>query len=111
LALKGLLHGMGEGQAAWGHDVARLGATVERVLGERLGNELADGLKRLARHYIPARYPDAVPGEAPSSYYSERDARAARSDANLVLEAVQRWWTALLEQEGPPHGEPPQPQQ
>ena len=104
LALKGLLHGLGRGPDAWGHDVSRLGDAVSRALAEPLGNRLAASLKRLARHYIPARYPDAVPGEAPSAYYSEEDAEAARADAAAARAAVAEWWAGLLraQEEGPP---------
>lgn len=99
LALKGLLHGIGRGPDAWGHDVNRLGRAVSRAFGVPLGDRLATGLKRLARHYIPARYPDAVPGEAPSAYYSNQDAESAQEDASAVRDAVQTWWAALLDEQ------------
>lgn len=95
-----MLHGIGEGPAAWGHDVNRLGANVSASLGEALGAEVAGAVQRLARHDIPSRYPDAVPGDSPSAYYSASDAEAARLDAETVIEAVDSSWRALTESSG-----------
>ncbi|MGH9105496.1 MAG: HEPN domain-containing protein [Acidimicrobiales bacterium] len=110
LALKGFLHGIGVGPEAWGHDVYRLGDAVARAIGEPLGDGLTAGLKRLARHYISARYPDAVPGQAPSAYYSKEDAQAAREDAAATRAAIEAWWAALLQaqerSEEPDEGRP-----
>jgi HEPN domain-containing protein len=101
LTLKGLLHGIGQGPEAWGHDVNRLGTRVAAALGEQLEPGLAGALQRLARHYIVARYPDAVPGDAPSAYYSQADADSAKDDASAVLGAVAAWWASLLRAQGP----------
>ena len=102
LALKALLHGIGRGPEAWGHDVLRLGEAASQAMGAQLGEGPAGALKRLARHYITARYPDAVPGQAPSAYYSEQDAGAARADAVLVQKEVAAWWEALLDAQQSP---------
>src|SRR5205823_12556783 len=56
LALKGLLHGIG--QAPWGHDLVELGQAASGA-GLPLPESIGGALRRLGRHYIPARYPDA----------------------------------------------------
>lgn len=77
----------------------RLGKAVPDALGVALGDELGASLRRLARHYIPSRYPDALPGDAPSAYYSDQDAKAARTDALGATAAVGGWWAGLLEEQ------------
>ena len=54
---------------------------------------------RLARHYIPARYPDAHASGSPSSHYTEADAAQAGADARRLLAAVDAAWSALQEDE------------
>lgn len=82
LALKALLHSLGRG--AWGHDVVRLAGEVTRADIE-VGEQLMDAVRRLARHYIPSRYPDAHPAGPASSHYGDADARQAMADADFVL--------------------------
>src|SRR6266536_6433348 len=57
LAVKGLLHGLGRGP--WGHDLVRLGERAREAM--EVPERVAAALRRLSRHYIPARYPDAHP--------------------------------------------------
>src|SRR5687768_10772741 len=52
LAVKGLLHGLGRGP--WGHDLVRLGEQIAET--DELPVQVGDALRRLSRHYIPARY-------------------------------------------------------
>ena len=86
LSLKGLLHAAGlEG---WGHDVMVLCERAEGGLTAGWGPEVVEAAARLARHYIPSRYPDAVPAGPPASHYTLADARSARSDCELVVGAV-----------------------
>ena len=92
LALKGLLHGLGAG--AWRHDLAALAAAVEDETGEPLDDELRAVLGRLARHDIPARYPDAAPGGTPGDYYHAPHSEEAAGDAGAILSLVDRRWTA-----------------
>lgn len=85
LAIKGLLHAAG--LAAWGHDLVEL----ESRLGEPLEDAwpgAAGEAMRLARHYIPTRYPDAHPGGAPADRYARADALAAIADAEFVIRSV-----------------------
>ncbi|MGH8875671.1 MAG: HEPN domain-containing protein [Acidimicrobiia bacterium] len=93
LAVKALLHGIGEG--AWGHDltvlVARAAAALEEAWDPGLGNVAA----RLSRHYIPTRYPDAHPTGPPGAHYTDLDAEQALADARLVLETVGVAWQTV----------------
>lgn len=95
--MKGFLHGLGKGPQAWGHDLNQLGTRVAAALGEPLPDHVEQALQRLARHYVPSRYPDAVPGSAPSAYYNRHDADEARRDAAQVLEMVNEAWKELLD--------------
>lgn len=98
LSIKGLLHGIGGG--AWGHDLVALGERLEKALDADLPAPVTAALRRLSRHYIPPRYPDAHPGEsAPLAHYGPSDAEEAASDADLVILHVQEVWTRLLRQE------------
>src|SRR5918992_4040621 len=56
LAVKGLLHGLGRGP--WGHDLLRLGELAAQA-GIDVSDAERDAMRRLGRHYIPARHPDA----------------------------------------------------
>ncbi len=94
-AVKGLLHGVGAGAGARGHDLTALGALAEEALGANLSEELRTALGRLSRHYLPSRYPDALPGGAPGDHYRQDDSRQAVTDAVAVLGFVDRWWQAL----------------
>ena len=92
LAMKALLHGLGRGP--WGHDLVRLGDLAEAA-GIAVPDELADRLRRLGRHYIASRYPDAHAAGAPGGHYGETDAREAMADAEAVIEFVDRAWEEL----------------
>jgi HEPN domain-containing protein len=90
LALKGLLHGIGAG--AWGHDLVLLGHKAAEALGEPLPTATADSRRRLSRHYIPARYPDAHPAGPPADHYGDADAREALDDLQRILGFVDDRW-------------------
>lgn len=95
LGVKGLLHGMGEGSHAWGHDLLSLAGRAAGVVGpEGWSAALSTVAARLSRHYIPTRYPDAGPGPV-AGRYSLDDARAASQDAGVILGAVDRAWADL----------------
>lgn len=92
LAVKALLHGLGRGP--WGHDLVRLaGDTV--AAGVTIRAEIADACRRLSRHYIPARYPDAHPSGPPGDHYGTSDAEDALRDAAAVLTFVDETWADL----------------
>lgn len=88
LALKGLLHAVGEHAHAWGHDLGPLAQRVAGVFGEDWPAGLVEPAMRLGRHYLPARYPDAHPTGAPEERYTPGDARAAHDDAMALVGAV-----------------------
>ena len=92
LAMKALLHGLGRGP--WGHDLLRLGEMAEEA-SVVLPNELSEALERLARHYIPARYPDAHAGGNPATRYGPRASEEALLDTELVLAFVDESWAEL----------------
>jgi HEPN domain-containing protein len=85
LAVKGLLHAAGLG--AWGHDLVALEARLREPLGAAWTDRSAEAA-RLARHYVPTRYPDAHPGGVPAERYGADDARGALADAEAILAAV-----------------------
>ncbi|MER3409071.1 MAG: DNA-binding protein [Thermoleophilia bacterium] len=92
LGLKGLLHGLGRGP--WGHDLVRLAEMVSAA-GVELPAAVSDSLKRLSRHYIPARYPDAHGAGSPGAHYSRADAEEAIADAEAALRFVDDTWESL----------------
>jgi HEPN domain-containing protein len=91
LAMKGLLHGLGRGP--WGHDLVRLGELAAEVVD--VPEEAAAALRRLSRHYIPARYPDAHPSGPPGPHYGAADSQEAIDDAAGLLEFVDRTWASV----------------
>ncbi len=92
LALKSLLHGLG--RAPWGHDLVRLGELAVAA-GVELPPAAADTLRRLSRHYIPARYPDAHPAGSAAAHYGAADAQEALADAESILRLVDGVWTSV----------------
>jgi HEPN domain-containing protein len=92
LAVKGLLHGLALGP--WGHDLVDLGRSAGDA-GLELPEDVADALRRLSRHYAPARYPDAHPAGPPGSHYGASDSVSALGDAEHVLSFVDRTWERL----------------
>jgi HEPN domain-containing protein len=91
LAVKGFLHGLGRGP--WGHDLVRLGELLAEVT--ELPDGLMDVLRRLGRHYIPARYPDAHPSGPAGIHYGPTDAEQALTDAERALADVDALWAAV----------------
>jgi HEPN domain-containing protein len=92
LAFKALLHGLGRGP--WGHDLLRLGREAD-TSGVAVPVAVQDALARLARHYIPARYPDAHPAGSASSRYRPADSAEAIADAEKALAFVDASWRSL----------------
>jgi len=70
------------------HSVARLLRELSGVLN--LPQELAERARRLDRHYVPTRYPNAWPELPPHKHYSRGDAEEALSSASEVVELVRR---------------------
>jgi HEPN domain-containing protein len=97
-ALKGLLHGVGvgAGRQARGHDLVTLGERAATEAGTPLDADLDEALSRLTRHYLPSRYPDALPGGTPAAAYHRSDADEAMRDAEAVLAFAEGAWSALV---------------
>lgn len=74
-----------------------LGARLEEAADAELPEEVSAALRRLSRHYIPPRYPDAHPGGSTLAHYGSDDAEEAIFDADLVIAHVDALWTKLLE--------------
>jgi HEPN domain-containing protein len=92
LAVKALLHGLGRGP--WGHDLPRLGELLSDAgLDEPL--EIQDAMRRLGRHYIPARYPDAHASGPPGTHYGSSDSGEAIEDGERILAFVDASWDSL----------------
>ena len=92
LAVKALLHGLGRGP--WGHDLEGLVESVGEA-GVEVPEEVTSGARLLARHYIPARYPDAQPASSPGSRYVPEDSELALRAGERVLAFVDRTWDSL----------------
>ncbi len=93
LSVKGLLAGVG--RPSWGHDLVRLGEEAGAAMQENWPTSLGPALRRLSRHYITTRYPDAVPAGTPGGHYGPEDSQQALADAHSVLESVDRAWAAI----------------
>ncbi|MGI8778130.1 MAG: HEPN domain-containing protein [Acidimicrobiales bacterium] len=97
LAVKGLLHAIGE--EAWGHDLPQLVVRAQGYLGTDWST-VTDEAEELSRHYIPARYPDAHPAGTPFDHYNATSSRLALGYAAAVVDAVDAAWIALREADG-----------
>lgn len=92
LGVKALLHGLGRGP--WGHDLIRLGEAVGESTAE-VPDPVADAMRRLGRHYIPARYPDAHASGPAGAHYGATDAEEALRDADQILAFIDGVWESL----------------
>ena len=100
LGIKGFLHGVGAG--AWGHDLVALGESLRAQVGPETVDAMSGSLRRLSRHYIPARYPDAHPSGPVGSHYGPEDSEQALDDARLVLRGITDLWLRVSPSDGAP---------
>ncbi len=94
-ALKALLHGVGRPQEARGHGLLALAEACARWAGLAFGEEDRQALARLARDYLPTRYPDALPEGTPMGHYGPADAEQARATALRIVDTVGATWEGL----------------
>jgi HEPN domain-containing protein len=73
------------GDEPWGHAAASL-----LELAGDAPQGVMDAARALDRHYIPTRYPNTHPEGAPGDLYTARDAEQALTDAEEVLDHVDR---------------------
>lgn len=71
------------GVEAWGHSIAGLLGGLDEV-----PSEVVEAGKRLDKHYIPTRYPNAHLAGAPGDLYTGQEAAWALADAEAVVEYV-----------------------
>lgn len=71
-----------------GHSADALLEALESEEAE--ASALRDGAKELDQHYVPARYPNSLPGTVPFQAYGEAQARRAVGHARRIVEFVQR---------------------
>ncbi len=85
--LKGLLYAMN--QRPWGHSCFILLQQLSNILPvEPIAQELIDASHRLDEHYLPSRYPDALPEGVPAEQYDQDLAHEALEDAEQIIEFV-----------------------
>ncbi len=72
-------------EAPWGHSVSEL---LDRVAvhGLEVPLPLLEGARQLDLHYIPSRYPDALPSGTPSAHYTRPMGEGALSCARSLVE-------------------------
>jgi HEPN domain-containing protein len=70
----------GHALTQFAHDLSQMDPEFKTVAGEAA---------RLDRYYIPARYPNGLPGGTPFETYSASDLSAAVEDLNAVLAIVE----------------------
>jgi HEPN domain-containing protein len=63
--------------------------------GVQPGPDVVDRTRRLGRHYIAARYPDAHAGGPAASHYGSSDSRQAIEDAEAILRFVDESWSSI----------------
>lgn len=79
----------------WGHSLGRLVREMPEAAKSAFDPLLDDALA-LDKLYIPTRYPDALADLIPAEAYTKREAQAALSQADAILQAAKRWFAALF---------------
>jgi len=85
-AAKALLYSIGE--SPFGHSVRELLSRYAEAKHESL-EELLSLASERDRHYVPARYPNAIPSSTPHESYDEVVSRRALEYAAKIIEHVQ----------------------
>lgn len=90
-AAKALLYHVNE--VPWGHSVRVLLERFFSRVGDvdsKLKTELLVCARELDRHYIPSRYPNALPAGTPHEAYDEEISRKALESAKKILDYAKR---------------------
>ena len=80
-ALKAVI--LAHGGEPWGHSVLALARALPPAIGPR--EALAEAARALDKLYLPTRYPNGFDQGKPGDYFTEKDARDAIEQAELVL--------------------------
>jgi len=82
MAVKALFRTMGAD--AWGHSVARLLRDLPDSIA--IDEQILASARVLDRHYVPARYPNALPAGTPREAFDGNDAEEAIRAARSIVE-------------------------
>ena len=93
--LKGLLHGTGGINRAWGHAVLELTDHARVHAGLDLDEDVESGLRGLAREYQATHYPDAPPSGTLADQIDDHDADRAIETVAALMDRVDRRFAEL----------------
>jgi HEPN domain-containing protein len=85
--VKGLLYSIGE--SPFGHSVLELLQRFAQARGSDI-SELRSLAAELDRHYIPARYPNAMPSGSPHENYDQEVSQRTLDNAGRILDYARR---------------------
>ena len=84
----------------WGHSTSRLLEKYKELTHQDISEVINDALQ-LDKHYIPTRYPDALPGIAPHKAYTRQEAENSIKQAKRIINFVKEELLFFEEQEKP----------
>ncbi|ADI31180.1 HEPN domain-containing protein [Staphylothermus hellenicus] len=87
-AVKALLYFINE--APWGHSVRTLLLRYFEKKSINPDQELLRCARELDRHYIPSRYPNALPAGTPHEAYDEETSRRALEASKKIVDYVRK---------------------
>jgi len=85
-ALKALLYSINE--APWGHSVRILLERYFKRIGIDIDEKIMAYARELDRHYIPSRYPNALPSGTPHEAYDNIISKRALDAAKEIIKFV-----------------------
>jgi HEPN domain-containing protein len=85
-ALKAVI--MAGGGEPWGHLTTALAEALPPASSPPAA--VMDAVRRLDKHYIPARYPNGFAASYPGKLYTRGEAQQAIADASIVVEFCRR---------------------
>ncbi len=87
-AIKALLYHVNE--APWGHSIRELLQRYFVKISREANEKLLTLARELDRHYIPSRYPNALPSGTPHEAYDEETSIRALKASEEIIEYVRR---------------------